>query len=127
MPAFQTADWIAVVAYFLVLLGITWWSMKQKQNTSADYFLASRHVGWFVVGASIFASNIGAEHIVGLAGTAAKIGRGHGPLRAPRLARPGPGLVLHPVLHAEQGLHHARVPGAPLLPERPLVPVRHHA
>jgi SSS family solute:Na+ symporter len=74
MPAFQTADWIAVVAYFLVLLGITWWSMKQKQNTSTDYFLASRHVGWFVIGASIFASNIGAEHIVGLAGTAAKTG-----------------------------------------------------
>ncbi len=84
MPVFQTADWIAVAAYFLVLLGITWWSMKQKQNTSTDYFLASRHVGWFVIGASIFASNIGAEHIVGLAGTAAKTGvaMGHYELHA---------------------------------------------
>jgi solute:Na+ symporter, SSS family len=72
--SFQTVDWVVIVIYFLVILGIAWWSMKQKQRTTADYFLASRHIGWFVIGASIFASNIGAEHIVGLAGTAAKTG-----------------------------------------------------
>jgi len=72
--SFQTIDWVIVVIYFLILLGIAWWSMKLKQRSTADYFLASRHIGWFVIGASIFASNIGAEHIVGLAGTAAKTG-----------------------------------------------------
>ena len=74
MNAFQTLDWIVVGAYFLVVMGIAWWSLRQKQDSSADYFLAGRHIGWFVIGASIFASNIGAEHIVGLAGTAAKTG-----------------------------------------------------
>lgn len=71
---FQTVDWITLGLYFLILLGITWWATKQRKESTEDYFLASRHVGWFVIGASIFASNIGAEHIVGLAGTAAKTG-----------------------------------------------------
>jgi SSS family solute:Na+ symporter len=74
MNAFQTFDWIVVGVYFLIIMGIAWWSMRQKQDSSTEYFLAGRHVGWFVIGASIFASNIGAEHIVGLAGTAAKTG-----------------------------------------------------
>ncbi len=67
-------DWLIVGLYFLILLGLAWWVIRQKQDSSADYFLAGRHVGWFVIGASIFASNIGSEHIVGLAGTAAKTG-----------------------------------------------------
>jgi len=50
------------------MLVIVWWVVLQKQRTSTDYFLAGRHMPWFVVGASIFASNIGSEHIVGLAG-----------------------------------------------------------
>ena len=72
--SFHTLDWIVVGGYFAVLLGIAWWVLRQKQETAADYFLAGRHVGWFVIGASIFASNIGSEHIVGLAGTGAKTG-----------------------------------------------------
>jgi SSS family solute:Na+ symporter len=74
MVHFVVIDWIVVSLYFLALLGIAWWVIRQKQESPADYFLASRHVGWFVIGASIFASNIGSEHIVGLAGTAAKSG-----------------------------------------------------
>lgn len=74
MPTLQTLDWIVVAAYFSIILGIAWWVIKQKQENTADYFLAGRHVGWFVMGAAIFASNIGSEHIVGLAGTAAKSG-----------------------------------------------------
>jgi len=65
---FETLDWIAITAYFGVMLAIVWWVFLQKQRTSTDYFLAGRHMPWFVVGASIFASNIGSEHIVGLAG-----------------------------------------------------------
>jgi SSS family solute:Na+ symporter len=66
-------DWLIVAAYFVVLAGIVWWSAR-RIKTTADYFLAGREVGFFVVGASIFASNIGSEHIVGLAGSGAANG-----------------------------------------------------
>ena len=66
-------DWVVVAAYFMVLIGIVWWSSK-KQDTTADYFLAGRNMGWFVIGASLFASNIGSEHVVGLAGQGAVSG-----------------------------------------------------
>ena len=72
--AFQTLDWLAIGAYFAVLAGVAWWVLLQKQETSEDYFLAGRHAGWFVIGSSIFASNIGSEHIVGLAGAGASTG-----------------------------------------------------
>ncbi|MFQ6038497.1 MAG: sodium/solute symporter, partial [Candidatus Aminicenantales bacterium] len=84
MQGLEFLDWIVVGLYFGVILGIAWWVIRQKQETTTDYFLAGRHVGWFVIGASIFASNIGSEHIVGLAGTAAKTGvaMGHYELHA---------------------------------------------
>jgi SSS family solute:Na+ symporter len=47
---------------------------RRTRDTSTDYFLAGRNVGWFVIGASLFASNIGSEHLVGLAGTGAASG-----------------------------------------------------
>ncbi|MCH8121745.1 MAG: sodium/solute symporter [Bacteroidetes bacterium] len=62
-----TIDWVLIGVYFLLLTGIVWWSSR-KQHTSEDYFLAGRNIAWFAVGASLFASNIGSEHIVGLAG-----------------------------------------------------------
>ena len=68
-------DWVIILFYFAVIAGISWWAVKKKDKTSADdYFLAGRHLGWFVVGASIFASNIGSEHLVGLAGSGATDG-----------------------------------------------------
>jgi SSS family solute:Na+ symporter len=67
-------DWIVVAAYFALVLGLAWWVIRQSKNTAADYFLAGRHLGWFVIGASIFASNIGSEHLVGLAGSGATDG-----------------------------------------------------
>ena len=68
-------DWAIILLYFAVIAGISWWAVKKKDKTSADdYFLAGRHLGWFVVGASIFASNIGSEHLVGLAGSGATDG-----------------------------------------------------
>jgi SSS family solute:Na+ symporter len=84
MDGLQTLDWFVLALYFVVILGIAWWVIRKKQESSTDYFLAGRHVGWFVIGASIFASNIGSEHIVGLAGTAAKSGvaMGHYELHA---------------------------------------------
>jgi SSS family solute:Na+ symporter len=67
-------DWIVIAAYFAVLLGLAWWVVLKTKDTADDYFLAGRNLGWFVVGASIFASNIGSEHVVGLAGSGATDG-----------------------------------------------------
>jgi solute:Na+ symporter, SSS family len=69
-----TVDWICVGLYFAVIAGISIWSIRRSKDSPSDYFLANRNLGWFVIGASILASNIGSEHIVGLAGTAAKSG-----------------------------------------------------
>ena len=71
MQTLDTFDWIAISGYFILLLGIAVWVIRKKEDNTEDYFLAGRNVGWFVVGASIFASNIGSEHVVGLAGTGA--------------------------------------------------------
>lgn len=65
----QTADWWVLGVYLLALIGVAVWVVLQKNKNTEDYFLAGRNVGWFVIGASIFASNIGSEHVVGLAGT----------------------------------------------------------
>jgi len=68
-------DWAIILFYFAIIGGISWWAVKKKDKTSAeDYFLAGRHLGWFIIGASIFASNIGSEHLVGLAGSGATDG-----------------------------------------------------
>ncbi len=65
----ETLDWVMIGLYFAALLGLAWWVIRQGRDTADDYFLAGRNLGWFIVGASIFASNIGSEHIVGLAGS----------------------------------------------------------
>src|SRR5512137_2612182 len=67
-------DWLAIACYFGILLCVAWWVVKRRKDTAADYFLAGRNLGWWIIGASIFASNIGSEHIVGLAGSGAKDG-----------------------------------------------------
>ena len=72
-----TLDWIVVGLYFAIVISIAVWAIlkeRRGEETSADYFLAGRNIGWFVVGASLFASNIGSEHLVGLAGTGAASG-----------------------------------------------------
>ncbi len=69
-----TLDWIILGLFFLVLIGIVVWVSLQKEETSTDYFLAGKNAGWIAIGASIFASNIGSEHLVGLAGAGAETG-----------------------------------------------------
>lgn len=71
MNEFVTLDWVVIGLYFAVLAGLAFWVIGKKQNSTEDYFLAGRNVGWFVVGASIFASNVGSEHVVGLASSGA--------------------------------------------------------
>lgn len=64
-------DIVTIGIYFIIVFGIAWWASyrDRSKNESTDYFLAGRDVGWFVVGASLFASNIGSEHLIGLAGS----------------------------------------------------------
>jgi SSS family solute:Na+ symporter len=73
-PTLTSLDWVMIAAYFSVLLAVAWWVVRTRKDTATDYFLAGRNLGWWVIGASIFASNIGSEHIVGLAGSGASDG-----------------------------------------------------
>lgn len=63
------ADYLVIALYFVGVFGIAWWSSRQGKENSDGYFLAGRNLGWFVIGASLFASNIGSEHLIGLAGS----------------------------------------------------------
>ncbi len=72
--SFGTLDWAVVALYFVANTAICIWAALQKEKDTADYFLASRSAGWFLIGSSIFASNIGAEHLIGLAGSGAGSG-----------------------------------------------------
>ena len=74
MAVLETLDWVVIAGYFTIILGLAWWVIRKQQKNTTDYFLAGRHLGWFIVGASIFASNIGSEHLVGLAGSGATDG-----------------------------------------------------
>jgi SSS family solute:Na+ symporter len=67
-------DWVTIALYFGILLGVATWVVRKGKDSATDYFLAGRNLGWWVIGASIFASNIGSEHIVGLAGSGATSG-----------------------------------------------------
>src|SRR5512145_313147 len=61
-------DWIVIAIFFLALVGIVVWVFLQRDKDTKDYFLAGKNAGWVSIGSSIFASNIGSEHLVGLAG-----------------------------------------------------------
>lgn len=77
MGLLASVDWVVIVGYFLLVFGVAIWAAlreRSKRGTSTDYFLAGRDAGWFLVGGSLFASNIGSEHLVGLAGTGAASG-----------------------------------------------------
>lgn len=73
----QSLDWVVIGLYFALVFGGAIWAARRERHgeeTSTDYFLAGRDSGWFIIGASLFASNIGSEHLVGLAGTGAASG-----------------------------------------------------
>jgi SSS family solute:Na+ symporter len=69
-----TLDWIVLALFVVALIGVIFWVLKSKDKDTSDYFLAGRDATWLAIGASIFASNIGSEHLVGLAGTGAESG-----------------------------------------------------
>ncbi len=74
MSVLAGLDWVIIAVYFTIILGLAWWVIRRQKQTTDGYFLAGRSLGWFIVGASIFASNIGSEHLVGLAGSGATDG-----------------------------------------------------
>lgn len=65
---FGFLDYAIIGAYFVIVFAIGFYFARQERS-STEYFLAGRHVGWFAVGASLFASNISTEHFIGLSGT----------------------------------------------------------
>jgi len=72
--SFGTLDWVVLGLFMMALLGIVVWVAMQKEEDTEDYFLAGRNATWLAIGASIFASNIGSEHLVGLASAGAQTG-----------------------------------------------------
>ncbi len=73
MGVLNWIDWSVIGLYFLILVAVVWWSSR-SQKSIKDYFLGGRNIGWFAIGTSLFASNVGSEHIVGLAGQGAATG-----------------------------------------------------
>lgn len=67
-PVFDAEDWIVVALFCAAMIAIIAYAMKVKARSGTDYFLASRDSNWVQIGTSIFSSNIGSEHLVGLAG-----------------------------------------------------------
>ena len=70
----QALDWCIIAGYFALVIGVTAWVTSRNKKTTDDFFLAGRNLAWWVIGASIFSSNIGSEHLVGLAGSGATDG-----------------------------------------------------
>ncbi|XP_078000613.1 sodium/glucose cotransporter 4-like [Glandiceps talaboti] len=76
---FNAWDYIALTLYFVLVVAVGLWSMKgHDRSNMAGYFLAGKSMTWFLVGGSLFSSNIGSEHFVGLAGSGAASGIGIG-------------------------------------------------
>ena len=66
--AFNNLDWFVIALFGLGMLATVWYSMLKKNESGKDYFLSGRDANWLQIGSSIFSSNIGSEHLVGLAG-----------------------------------------------------------
>ena len=67
-------DWAVIAAYFGALAWLSWSVIRKNEDTATDYFLAGRNLSWWIDGSSIYASNIGSVHLVGLAGSGATDG-----------------------------------------------------
>ncbi|XP_023334925.1 sodium/glucose cotransporter 4 isoform X2 [Eurytemora carolleeae] len=71
----STPDIVIVVIYFLALIGVGFLASRATRRGSVSgFFLASRNMNWMLVGGSLFSSNVGSEHLIGLAGSGAASG-----------------------------------------------------
>ena len=77
MTSLSTIDLIVVIVYAIGIFGLAQWVSREKAGhakDTSDYFLASKSLPWWAIGASLIAANISAEQIVGMAGSGYKIG-----------------------------------------------------
>jgi SSS family solute:Na+ symporter len=65
---FNGLDWFVIALFGVGMIATVWYSMLKKNESGKDYFLSGRDANWLQIGSSIFSSNIGSEHLVGLAG-----------------------------------------------------------
>ena len=65
---FNSLDWFIVALFVAGMVAVVMVSMRKKAESGKDYFLSSRDSNWLQIGSSIYSSNIGSEHLVGLAG-----------------------------------------------------------
>jgi len=65
---FNNLDWFVIALFGVGMIATVWFSMRKKNESGKDYFLSGRDANWLQIGSSIFSSNIGSEHLVGLAG-----------------------------------------------------------
>jgi len=65
---FTGLDVAVIIAFVVGMIAVVWYSMLKKNESGKDYFLSGRDANWLQIGSSIFSSNIGSEHLVGLAG-----------------------------------------------------------
>ncbi|MCK5838415.1 MAG: sodium/solute symporter, partial [Bacteroidales bacterium] len=74
---FSTLDYIVFISYGLIIVSLGLWvsrTKKGKQKTAKDYFLASKSLPWWAIGASLIAANISAEQMIGMSGSGFAIG-----------------------------------------------------
>jgi SSS family solute:Na+ symporter len=72
--AFEVLDYVVIAVYLVGITAVGIWTGFRRHASSEQYFLASKSLGWFTVGAAVFASNISTIHLVGLAADGARIG-----------------------------------------------------
>lgn len=65
---FNSLDWMVIALFAIGMIATVMFSMRKKNESGKDYFLSGRDANWLQIGSSIFSSNIGSEHLVGLAG-----------------------------------------------------------
>ncbi|KAH3794758.1 hypothetical protein DPMN_148296 [Dreissena polymorpha] len=70
----HVSDIVVIIVYFLLVLFVGLWSSRKNSGSAGGYFLAGRNMNWIPVGASLFASNIGSRHFVGMVGSGASTG-----------------------------------------------------
>ncbi|XP_052259739.1 sodium/glucose cotransporter 4-like isoform X2 [Dreissena polymorpha] len=70
----HVSDIVVIIVYFLLVLFVGLWSSRKNRGSAGGYFLAGRNMNWIPVGASLFASNIGSLHFVGMVGSGAAAG-----------------------------------------------------
>ncbi len=79
MQKLQTLDYLVFLFYFIIVAGYGYWIYNKKksaQSSTKDFFLAEGSLTWWAIGASLIASNISAEQMIGMSGNGFSMGLG---------------------------------------------------